>query len=123
MKINLFACIIGILALVVVIPSSAFAGPRQPVSTDNPEPHRIYDIASRNFIDNPDYREPARTKRTAKPRGRTAEPRRVYNPMTRQFEDDPNVRAPASVRERGRSGPGSSRKRSSSPSETGTRSR
>jgi hypothetical protein len=97
MKRNLLPCIVA--AFAVLLSSCATPGPRRHVSSDNPEPWRIYDLGSRNVIENPDYREPAPVKRTATKRAeRSTEPRRVYNPMTQQFENDPNVRQPASSR-------------------------
>jgi hypothetical protein len=95
MKRNLLLCIAA--ALAVVLSSCATAGMRWPVSSNDPEPWRIYDLGSRSVIKNPDYREPAPVKRTTTKLARqSTEPRRVYNPLTQQFEADPNIRQPAS---------------------------
>jgi hypothetical protein len=97
MKRNLFPCIIA--ALAVFLSSCGTAGSRRHFSSDNSEPRRIYDLGSRNVIENPDYREPAPVKRTATKRAsRSSEPRRVYDPLKQQFED-PNIRQPASSRD------------------------
>jgi len=87
----------GIAAFVA---SGVHAEPRRPEPANNPEPYRIYDLASRNFIKNPDYREPVRVKRLAKQSVKRGvdEPQRVYNPMTQQFEDSRGVREPVSRR-------------------------
>jgi len=97
MKTNLLSYIVGA-ALAAFISSSVLAEPRRPVSADNPEPFRIYDLGSRNVINNPDYREPARVKRTTKRVIRATEPRRIYNPATQQFEDSRAFREPVSRR-------------------------
>lgn len=122
MKKYLIPRISGALTLTVFAPSILLAGPgpRTPGTADNPEPRRIYDIASRNFIDNPDYREPAPARQSTKPSVRFREPSRVYNPMTQQFEDPPVYRTPANAREPGNFAPRSTRKRALAPSEART---
>lgn len=122
MRKYLIPCISGSLALTIFVPSLLLAGPgpRTPDTTANPEPRRIYDIGSRNFIDNPDYREPAPVRQTAKPSARVREPSRVYNPMTQQFESKPLYRTPANAKEPGNDNSTSSRKRGTSPDYTRT---
>ena len=99
MKRNVLASVIwtGIAAFVA---SGVHANPRRLEPANNPEPYRIYDLASRNFIKNPDYRESVRLKRPAKQSVKRGvdEPQRVYNPMTQQFEDNRGVREPVSRR-------------------------
>jgi len=96
MKTNLRSRVVGALALATLIPLSLLlAVPRQATATDNPEPRRIYDIASGNFIDNPDYRELA--KHVVKSNEQTTEPRRVNNPVTEQLEANSDYRTPGSL--------------------------
>jgi hypothetical protein len=97
MKTNLLPSIVGT-AVAAFISSGALAEPRQPVSAENPEPYRIYDLGSRNVINNPDYREPTRVKPMTKRVKRATEPDRVYNPMSQQFDDSPEIRQPRSRR-------------------------
>ena len=66
---------------------------RERTST-NTEPDRIYDLRTRNFIDNPDYHEPPRPA-PAKQSGRATEPRWIFNARTRNFEINPDYRDPA----------------------------
>jgi hypothetical protein len=82
--------------LAVFISSCATAGPRRSISSGDSEPWRIYDLGSRNFINNPDYRKSAPVKWTTKRARQSTEPRRVYNPMTQQFEDSAEIREPKS---------------------------
>lgn len=91
MKTNLFPYLITTVSLAAFIPAMVFAGP------NNPEPRRIYDIASGNVIDNPSYHKPARKERGVRSEEKTTEPRRIYDIATRQFEDNPDYRDPAAV--------------------------
>jgi hypothetical protein len=98
MKANLLPSIVG-MAIGMFISSCTSAESRQTVSTENREPYRIYDLGSRNVIFNPDYREPARVKRTIVKRiKRTDQSQRVYNPATQQFENSRGIRDPISRR-------------------------
>jgi hypothetical protein len=100
MKLRLIPRIVGALALMAFVPPCVLAGPGRPDAPSNSEPRRIYDIRSRNFIDNPDYREPASVKRKVQwSRGADQLPR-YYNPMTQQFEGAPVYRTPASDKNR-----------------------
>lgn len=101
MKLKLIPSFVSAAALMAFISTTVFAGPGPAV----PEPRRIYDLGSRNFIDNPDYRAPAAAPKR-NPRWvqqwneRSSEPRRTYNLMTQQFEEPPIYRTPASDKTR-----------------------
>jgi hypothetical protein len=98
MKRSLFPKILGALVIATLVPVKLLAGPGG--KNAGPEPWRIYDLASRNVIKNPDYREPAREGRATAPRVRATKDSRYYNPQTQQFEDTENVRAPRKVERR-----------------------
>ena len=98
-KTNQFPFVVGI-AILAFSTSSILAEPRRPEPAGKPEPYRIYDLASRNVIKNPDYREPVRAKRPAKKRVKISgdEQERIYTPMTQQFEDSATIRDTKSPR-------------------------
>jgi hypothetical protein len=98
MNSNLLLSIVSI-AFAAFFSSSVLAEAGRPEPAGNPEPYRIYDLGSRNVINNPDYRAPARVKPKAKRRvNRADDPQRIYNPMTQQFEDSRSIREPVSRR-------------------------
>lgn len=84
------------IALSVFVPLLANAGP------GSREPRRIYDIGSRNIIDNPDYREPAPRKPAVRSDRRSKEPQRVYSIQSQQFEDNPKYDKRADTARTGR---------------------
>jgi hypothetical protein len=90
MKTNSLLHSISTLSLAALLTSNVLAGPGPVGSSAKTEPERIYDLATRNFIANPAYHEPAPMRQVTRPAGRAAEPRRVYNIGTRNFEPNPS---------------------------------
>lgn len=89
MKLTPLLHYLSVLPAMMLLTSVAQAGTTQ-------EPQRIFDLESGNFIDNPDYREPAAEVRAAHTNPPYHEPRRIYDLEKKEFVNNPDYHEPAS---------------------------